>query len=163
MRRLIFCFLLVLTACGPDVILPPADYYFSITNHSEYSIDLSMSYDINYFDVVEASYMTAHDDKIITLNPYESVVFIEIYNAKLPYGKSYIRPFFEFIKDGNVKVFEKGTTHILAEWKYSERNNSGKQLFSETSLSRKDVIKSKTGNQVELEFSITSQDLNPRP
>ena len=64
-----------------------------------------------------------------------------------------------FIADGNVKVFEKGTTHILAEWKYSERNNSGKQLFSETSLSRQDVIESKTGNHVELEFFITSQDL----
>lgn len=161
MRRLLFLFylLFVLTACGPDVILPPADYYFSITNHSEYSIDLSMSYDITYVDVVEASNKSSHDDRVVTLDPYESVVFIEIHNVKLPYGKSYIRPFFDFIADGNVKVFEKGTTHILAEWKYSERNNSGKQLFSETSLSRQDVIESKTGNHVELEFSITSQDL----
>ena len=110
-------------------------------------------------DVVEASNKSSHDDRVVTLDPYESVAFIEIHNVKLPIGKSYIRPFFDFIADGNVKVFEKGTTHILAEWKYSERNNSGKQLFSETSLSRQDVIESKTGNHVELEFSITSQDL----
>lgn len=160
MRRLIFSMFFLLTACGPDVILPPADYYFSISNQSECSLDLSMSYDIGYFDVSEHANKSSHNEMDIALDPGESVVFIEIHNAKLPYGQSYIRPFFDFITNGNVKVFEKGTNHILAEWDYSERNNSGKQLFSDTSISKQCVTEGKTGNIVELLFSITSQDIN---
>lgn len=154
MKRVFLSFILfiMVVACGPDIEPLPDDYYFSISNQTDSELRVTMSYKINY---INDSPTTVQQTVDTVLSRGESTVFIILKNVDSHSfnqgGKSH---FYDLFSEGNVKVYDTGTNQLLVEWDYSERDNPGKQLFSYDC-----VAESKTGHSVELEFSITSQDL----
>lgn len=147
--------IILLTACGPDIMLSPADYIWMLNNKTERNL------------VVEGTIHTdihgVNQDRQAEFELPAKVgncVLLEINEEQPSFGMEYPEVFFGFITEGGINVIDKESGDIVATWKHGVNTSGERNLFCRNCLSRYKVSQeTENKNRVVIEFDITEADL----
>ena len=144
---------MVISSCGIDVILPPADYHFIVVNKTNTPVK------------VVSTMTTAIGGEFAAAGELEPEKELEIlhYELRNYQTDSYDATFYELLTGDYVSVYLQGTDSPAKTWFYENRNNEGRQLFRRTDKNEITVTaydKVNEYRQIFIKFFILDEDIN---
>ena len=144
----------LLSACGPDTVMPPADFIWRLNNKTEKTIIVKGSIQTDIHGIIQ-------DHEIeVELNADESCTLLEIGSDHSPFGKDYLTIFFGYISNGEILLLDKENGDSITTWKYGEDKPSKRNLFKKDHQSRNRMNQNQEEkNEIIIEFDITNNDI----
>lgn len=133
MRTPFFLILLcasLLSACGPDTVMPPADFIWRLNNKTEKTFIVKGSIETDIHGIVQ--------DREIEVELYadESCTLLEANSDHPSFGKDYLTIFFGYISNGEIHLLDKENGNSITAWKYGEDRPNKRDLFKKDDQSR---------------------------
>ena len=144
----------LLSACGPDTVMPPADFIWLLNNKTEKSFIVKGSIQTDIHGIVQDHEIESE------LKADENCTLLEISSDHSPFGKDYLTIFFGYISNGEIHLLEKENGNSVTTWKYGEDKPNKRTLFKKDHQSRNRLNQNQEErNVIIIEFDITNYDL----